>query len=272
MDRIFVGRVNVRSKPSREYRTHPYSKIKKDSFEHKVAFQLLASAFGDDSETLTGNDESIYKADLDDATRDSIKQLDGKCFMFRQVSQDLAIAIDGADQWVGIASSLTPEIAAREVERLLRVTAEATGSMGNVEIYVDLVADPADVKQNLTQLQQAGLSELALTVRLPNTGRARDLSRILDELMVERQAKIARIQLENDEGDLHLQSEEIRDISQRTGLGEVVVAARSAAGDYYDAAEHPVGLPVPFEITPQTLKLALLVALAIWETYKGLRP
>ncbi|MDI2127811.1 hypothetical protein [Yinghuangia seranimata] len=264
MDRIFVARVNVRSKPSSEYRTHPFSKMKNDPLEHKAAFQLLASAFGDESEILTGDDESIYKTDLDDETRTSIKQLNGKRLMFRQVSQDLAIAIDGADQWVGMATSLAPEIAACEVERLLRAITEDAGSMGDVEIYVDLAANPDDVYRNLTRLQKAGLSELALTVRRPNPGRAGDLSRILNELTVKHQAKITKIQFENDEGGLHFQSDESRDLSRKAGSGEVFLSGRSGDGSDWKSAEHPAELPVPFEITPDRVKLALITALAAW--------
>lgn len=271
---IYVGRVNIRSIPSDEYRTHPFTKRKRDAIEHKSAFREIISELGKRVNSgghplPLGEIFAAYSSDMprrDGPDLEIISYHSGREVSVLPLSEELSVAFDIADQWVAmpVAEGVEPESVRSQVQAILEDIADALGIAKDVDVCVDLVTSPQKVYDEIIALQAAGLKELTLTVQRPNTGMS--LKHIQEQWIEAKKARKAKIELRNDDGELDIPRQEVKELSSGAGRGDLTIAARSADGSHFDSADHPWTFSPSAEM-PR--RIVLLGGLATWvEEYR----
>ncbi|MGW2620938.1 hypothetical protein [Streptomyces sp. NPDC001500] len=261
---ITIGRVNIRSVPSDDYKLHPYAKRKRDPLTHRSAFLSMLSVFGRQSgvEVFRGGEESdeVFR-EIQIVMSGSHEFSEAGRFPYRKVVvhgplNDTFIAVDAQDRWVAmeVPGKKGPETVAAETQSALRELAEIAQIPKELEVYVDLIASPAKVYESLTSLRESGITRLELTVKRRNPAGI-DLDPFVQNWIENHKAHSAKVEVVNEEGELDFSASEVRGIARGARDGSLTVSASSADGRTYDSASDPVYIHLPDNVSRRGLVL-----------------
>ncbi|MFF3206654.1 hypothetical protein [Streptomyces sp. NPDC002962] len=281
MDRIFLGRVNVRSwpNPSRLLKNpagllHPLAHAvgdathlhhlarKGETHAHKRRFDELVAGlvpYSDDY-SLPNGWESLG---IDDK---SIQEASDRGILVCRSSSGQAFALDPKERWLAlpVPDRGDPREAARVIRGFLREFVDDQ----DLRIDVDLVCQPGTILKGLEGL--SSVTELEVTIRLPNAP-AKSLFDAIRQM--ESVGATEKVDTLRSPRGLWLSREEVELLDGEASAGNVDVRAESSSGAKFDSRDHGAWFTPPFKISidlvPTSLVLAILWIIQNWPPRGG---